>query len=203
MNAKDCITIFNKSIEDYHTTDHVDTKMPNPYAEGSVEGLMYLKNWIDTVQWHLEDIVRDPAIDANYGMEIKRRIDKSNQHRTDTVEHIDDYYINLFNDVTPQAGVKINTESPAWVVDRLSILCLKIYHMQEQVDRKDAAPEHIAKCQQKLDILLEQQDDLSASFDDLLEDYKQGRRQIKVYRQMKMYNDDSLNPVLYAAKKQS
>lgn len=201
MNAKDCIAIFNRSIEDYHKTDDVDATMPTHYAENSVEQLMYLKNWIDTVQWHLEDIVRDPEINADYGMEIKRRIDKSNQHRTDTVEHIDDYYINMFKDITPKDGVKINTESPAWVVDRLSILCLKIYHMQEQVDRKDASADHIKKCQNKLNILLEQQEDLSASFDELLDDYQQGNKRIKVYRQMKMYNDDSLNPVLYGTKK--
>lgn len=201
MNAKDCITIFNRSIEDYHKTDDVDAAMPTHYSENSVEQLMYLKNWIDTVQWHLEDIVRDPEINSEYGMEIKRRIDKSNQHRTDTVEHIDDFYINLFKDTAPKEGVKINTESPAWVVDRLSILCLKIYHMQEQVNRTDASDEHIQKCQQKLDILLEQQDDLSASFDELLSDYQQGNKRIKVYRQMKMYNDDSLNPVLYSSKK--
>lgn len=201
MNAKDCITIFNRSIEDYHKTDDVDAAMPTHYSENSVEQLMYLKNWIDTVQWHLEDIVRDPDINSEYGMEIKRRIDKSNQHRTDTVEHIDDFYIHLFKDTAPKEGVKINTESPAWVVDRLSILCLKIYHMQEQVNRTDASDEHIQKCQQKLDILLEQQDDLSASFDELLSDYQQGNKRIKVYRQMKMYNDDSLNPVLYSSKK--
>lgn len=201
MKSKECISIFNQSITDYHKSDDVDAIMPEVYVSGSVERLMYLKNWIDTVQWHLEDIVRDPEIDPNYGMEIKRRIDKSNQHRTDTVEHIDDYYINLFKDTTPKEGVKINTESPAWVVDRLSILCLKIYHMQEQVDRTDASAEHIRKCEEKLNILLEQQLDLSASFDELLEDYRQGNKRIKVYRQMKMYNDDSLNPVLYGTKK--
>lgn len=201
MNAKECITIFNESITDYHKTDDVDAVMPNKYENGTIEHLMYLKNWIDTVQWHLEDIVRDPNIDSDYGMEIKRRIDRSNQHRTDTVEHLDDYYIHLFKHVTPKADVTINTESPAWVVDRLSILCLKIYHMQEQVDRKDASPEHITKCKQKLDILLEQQNDLSHSFDELLNDYSKGNKRIKVYRQMKMYNDDSLNPVLYNTKK--
>lgn len=201
MDAKSCIEIFNQSIKDYHKTDDVDAKMPSPYTSGSVEELMYLKNWIDTVQWHLEDIVRDPEIDPQYGMEIKRRIDKSNQHRTDTVEHIDDYYINLFKDVTAKDGVSINTESPAWVVDRLSILCLKIYHMEEQVNRPDASQEHVTKCQQKLDILKEQETDLCASFDQLLSDYQSGEKQIKVYRQMKMYNDDSLNPILYSTKK--
>ncbi|MCB9189793.1 MAG: DUF4254 domain-containing protein [Flavobacteriales bacterium] len=201
MNAKECITIFNESIIDYHQTDHVDAVMPEKYDHGSIEYLLYLKNWIDTVQWHLEDIVRDPAIDPTYGMEIKRRIDKSNQHRTDTVEHLDDYYINLYKNVEPKDGVTINTESPAWVVDRLSILCLKIYHMQEQANRTDASQDHLAKCQLKLNILLEQKSDLSASFDELLNDYQNGNKLIKVYRQMKMYNDDSLNPVLYNAKK--
>lgn len=201
MKSKECIHIFNQSIEDYHKSDDVDAIMPEVYPSGSIERLMYLKNWIDTVQWHLEDVVRDPQIDPKYGMALKRRIDKSNQHRTDTVEYIDDYYIRLFKDASPKEGVKINTESPAWVVDRLSILCLKIYHMQEQVDRADASAEHIRKCEEKLNILLEQQHDLSASFDELLEDYRLGNKRIKVYRQMKMYNDDSLNPVLYGTKK--
>lgn len=200
MKATECIAIFNKSIKDYHVYDNVDTPISNPYHQSSVESLMYLKNWIDTVQWHLEDIIRDPKIDLKKGMEIKRRIDHSNQNRTDTVEHIDDYYINLFKDVIAKEDVTINTESPAWVVDRLSILCLKIYHMDEQANREDASKEHIQKCQDKLAILLEQQDDLSASFDELLEDFGSGKKRIKVYRQMKMYNDDSLNPILYKNK---
>jgi hypothetical protein len=148
----------------------------------------------------LEDIIRDPHIDLKKGMEIKRRIDHSNQNRTDTVEHIDDYYINIYKSVEVSENVTLNTESPAWVIDRLSILCLKIYHMQEQADRKDADDDHLKKCQQKLGILLEQQDDLSASFDQLLEDFAAGKKRIKVYRQMKMYNDDSLNPILYKNK---
>jgi hypothetical protein len=200
MKAKECIEIFNQAINDYHKTDDVDAIIHNPFDSNSVQSLMYLKNWIDTVQWHLEDIIRDPNIDLKKGMEIKRRIDHSNQNRTDTVEHIDDYYINLYNHVTPSSNVTINTESPAWVVDRLSILCLKIYHMREQVLRKDADEEHITKCQDKLNILLEQQDDLSESFDTLLDDFSNGNKKIKVYRQMKMYNDDSLNPILYKGK---
>lgn len=200
MKAQECIAIFNKAITNYHIADNVDSNIQNPYKQGSIEALMYLKNWIDTVQWHLEDIIRDPKIDLQKGMEIKRRIDHSNQNRTDTVEHIDDYYIDLFKNVVPNPNVTINTESPAWVVDRLSILCLKIYHMQEQVDRKDAASDHLKKCQDKLNILLEQQDDLTASFDQLLEDFNSGNKKIKVYRQMKMYNDDSLNPILYKNK---
>lgn len=201
MKATACINIFNQSINDYHINDNVDSEIINPYKEGSIEYLMYVKNWIDTVQWHLEDIVRDPQIDPNYGMEIKRRIDRSNQDRTDKVEFIDDYYIHLFKNITPSENVTINTESPAWVVDRLSILCLKIYHMQEQVDRSDAEKDHRQKCLAKLNVLLEQQEDLTNSFDALLDDYLNGRKKIKVYRQMKMYNDESLNPILYGLKK--
>ncbi len=197
MKAIECIAIFNQSIADYHKTDHVDAPIKNPYASNTTQALMYLKNWIDTVQWHLEDIIRDPNIDPLKGMEIKRRIDHSNQNRTDTVEHIDDYYIELYKNVNALEGVKINTESPAWVVDRISILCLKIYHMQEQVDRTDSDKDHLLKCQAKLTILKEQEQDMIASFDDLLNDFETGKKKIKVYRQMKMYNDDSLNPVLY------
>jgi len=201
MKAAACITIFDQAINDYHVKDHVDTPMPNPFQEGSIENTMYLKAWIDTVQWHLEDIVRDPEIDPNEGMQIKRRIDKSNQHRTDTVERIDDYYIDQFKDASVSEDALLNTESPAWVVDRLSILCLKIYHMQEQVERADVSGDHLKKCQDKLAILLDQKKDLSASFDFLLDEIRSGKKKIKVYRQMKMYNDDSLNPVLYQNKK--
>lgn len=200
MKAKECIEIFNQAIHDYHQSDNVNAVIHNPFESNSIQSLMYLKNWIDTVQWHLEDIIRDPNIDLKKGMEIKRRIDHSNQNRTDTVEHIDDYYIQLFENVASSKNVKINTESPAWVVDRLSILCLKIYHMREQAQRTDATPEHLQKCQEKLNILMEQQTDLSESFDQLLEDFAKGNKKIKVYRQMKMYNDDSLNPILYKAK---
>ena len=201
MKAQECIDIFNRSIRDYHEHDDVDHAMESPYETNTIEHLMYLKNWIDTVQWHLEDIIRDPNIDPVKGMEIKRRIDHSNQNRTDTVEHIDDYYIKMFADVSAQDGAEINTESPAWVVDRLSILCLKIYHMHEQVERADTSLEHFAKCNEKFDVLMDQEADLVASFNALLEEYQAGTKKIKVYRQMKMYNDDSLNPVLYSQKK--
>ncbi len=202
MKSKECITIFNRSIEDYHIKDDINTPVSNPFEEGTIEHLFYLKNWVDTVQWHYEDIVRDPNIDPEYGMELKRKIDKSNQHRTDLVEKIDDYYIDLFKDVAYKEGALLNTESPAWVVDRLSILCLKIYHMQEQVNRENASESHKIQCKHKLDILKEQEQDLSASFDRLLEEIKSGEKRIKVYRQMKMYNDDSLNPVLYKKRNQ-
>lgn len=200
MQAEACIKIFNQAIEDYHITDNVDQPISNPFAEGSIENKLYLKNWIDTVQWHLEDIVRDPEIDPNYGMEIKRRIDKSNQHRTDVVEQLDDYYMDLFKEITPNSDARINTESPGWVVDRLSILCLKIYHMREEVQRPNVSEVHKTKCNDKLNILLEQEKDLTEAFNYLLSQFENGERVIKVYRQMKMYNDEELNPVLYKNK---
>jgi hypothetical protein len=189
--------IFNQVIKDYHLTDDVDTPIHNPYGRDSIENRLYLKCWIDTVQWHYEDIIRDPHIDPVEAISLKRRIDSSNQDRTDLVEEIDSYFRQLYSEVTPLPDARLNTESPAWAVDRLSILALKIYHMQEQVDRKDASAEHIAKCQAKLGVLLEQQKDLSLAIDQLLEDIEAGRKYMKVYRQMKMYNDPSTNPILY------
>jgi hypothetical protein len=189
--------IFIQAIRDYHLKDHVDTPIANPYSRESIEYALYLKCWIDTVQWHLEDIIRDPHINPAEALVIKRRIDHSNQDRTDLVEEIDTYFRKLYQDVTPLPEARLNTESPAWAIDRLSILALKIWHMQEQVDRQDATPEHIQKCQAKLDVLKEQQTDLSTAIDQLLEDIEAGRKYMKVYRQMKMYNDPATNPILY------
>ena len=189
--------IFEQAIRDYHVHDNVNEPIQNPYADGSIESRLYLKCWIDTVQWHFEDLIRDPQIQPEAGMVLKRRIDKSNQDRTDLVEQIDSYFRDLYKDVKVQPTATINTESPAWAIDRLSILALKIWHMQEQAERTDASPEHRAKCQAKLDVLLEQQVDLSTAIDQLLADIEAGRKYMKVYRQMKMYNDPSTNPVLY------
>lgn len=189
--------IFNRAIYDYHVTDNVDTPIHNPYAKDSIEHSLYLKCWIDTVQWHYEDIIRDPHIDPTDALALKRRIDRSNQDRTDLVEEIDSYFRAQYSHVKILPEARLNTESPAWAVDRLSILALKIYHMQEQVDRKDAEPAHIKKCQAKLDVLLEQQKDLALAIDQLLEDIEAGRKYMKVYRQMKMYNDPDTNPILY------
>lgn len=189
--------IFKKAIDDYHVTDNIDTPINNPYAEGTIENRLYLKCWIDTVQWHFEDIIRDPDINPAEALTLKRRIDKSNQDRTDLVEQIDSYFRQKYASVQVLPDARINTESPAWAVDRLSILALKIYHMEEQVKRTDATPEHRAQCQQKLDVLLEQQVDLSTAIDQLLDDIEAGRKYMKVYRQMKMYNDPATNPVLY------
>lgn len=192
--------IFSQVIADYHRTDHVDTPINNPYKNGSIEYLLYLKNWIDTVQWHLEDIIRDPEIDPVVALQIKRRIDRSNQERTDMVEYIDSYFLNLYKDIAVQPDATINTESPAWAIDRLSILALKIYHMAQEVNRKDVSPSHIDACSKKLEILKQQQIDLSTAIDQLLDDIAAGRKYMKVYKQMKMYNDPELNPVLYASK---
>ena len=194
-----CNKVFNLAINDYHVKDNVDTQINNPYDRDSIENRLYLKCWIDTVQWHLEDIIRDPHIDPVEALNLKRRIDRSNQDRTDLVEQIDSYFRMIYNDVKPLADATINTESPAWAVDRLSILALKIYHMKEQVDRSDASDEHIDKCQKKLNVLLEQQVDLGTAIDQLLDDISEGKKYMKVYRQMKMYNDPSTNPVLYGS----
>lgn len=192
-----CMTIFEKSINNYHIKDNVDTPVNNPYPKDKIEHLLYLKNWIDTVQWHLEDIIRNPAIDPVEALTIKRRIDASNQERTDTVEYIDGYFLEQYKNITALKGASMNTESPAWAIDRLSILALKIYHMQAEANRTDASQEHKVACQQKLAILLEQRKDLSLAIDELLKDIEHGNKYMKVYKQMKMYNDPSLNPVLY------
>ena len=190
-------SIFLQAIRDYHLKDNVDTPISNPYDLGSIEHSLYLKCWIDTVQWHLEDIIRAPHIDPVEALALKRRIDRSNQDRTDLVEEIDSYFRSLYSQVQVLPDARLNTESPAWAVDRLSILALKIWHMREQTERSDASAEHVARCQSKLDVLLEQQRDLSTAIDQLLDDIAAGRKYMKVYRQMKMYNDPSTNPVLY------
>ena len=195
-----CNEIFNQAIRDYHIKDDVNTPINNPYDRDSIENRLYLKCWIDTVHWHFEDIIRDPHIDPVEALNLKRRIDRSNQDRTDLVEQIDSYFRQQFSDVKPNADATINTESPAWAIDRLCILALKIYHMREQVERTDVAEEHIRKCQEKLNVLAEQQIDLGTAIDQLLKDIQEGRKYMKVYRQMKMYNDPSTNPVLYSNK---
>ena len=195
-----CNNIFNKAINDYHVTDNVDTPINNPYDRDSIENRLYLKCWIDTVQWHYEDIIRDPHIEPIDALQLKRRIDRSNQDRTDLVEEIDTYFRQEYADVVVRPEATINTESPAWAIDRLSILALKIWHMREQTERADADAAHVAKCQAKLDVLLEQREDLTAAIDQLLADIAAGRKFMKVYRQMKMYNDPETNPVLYGKK---
>ena len=195
-----CNDIFWKSTNDYHITDSVDAPMNNPYELKSIEYYLYLKNWIDAVQWHFEDIIRDPQIDLVEALKLKRRIDKSNQDRTDLVELIDSYFLDKYKEVLALPDATINTESPAWAIDRLSILALKIYHMQQEVERTDTTKEHHDQCQVKLAILLEQKKDLSTAIDQLLADIEAGRKYMKVYKQMKMYNDPALNPVLYAKK---
>ena len=189
--------IFHQSVEDYHLTDNINQPCNNPYPDGTIEHDLYQKNWIDAVQWHLEDIIRDPDIDPQEALLLKRRIDKSNQDRTDLVEQIDSYFWTKFHSIKPLPDATINTESPAWAIDRLSILHLKMYHMQEQVNRIDASAEHIQKCKDKLHVLLQQYSDSSEAISCLLKDYASGKRIMRVYKQMKMYNDASTNPVVY------
>ncbi len=192
--------LFDSVIADYHKTDNVDAPIHNPYQPQTIENVLYLKNWIDTVQWHLEDIIRNPEIDPKEALALKRRIDKSNQDRTDLVERIDSYFWEKYQSVKPKATAVINTETPAWAIDRLSILALKIYHMGIEARRSDVSADQHAACQKKLDVLLEQRTDLSSAIDQLLSDIENGNRYMKVYKQMKMYNDPNLNPVLYGKK---
>ena len=195
-----CQPIFEAAIRDYHVADNVDTPINNPYPQGQIEHDLYQKCWIDTVQWHFEDIIRDPDIEPAAALVLKRRIDKSNQDRTDLVERIDSYFLTVYKDVKPVPDATINTESPAWAIDRLSILALKIYHMRQEAERTDASDEHRQKCSDKLAVLLEQQRDLSSAINQLLDDIAAGRKYMKVYKQMKMYNDTDTNPVLYGKK---
>ncbi len=198
--ANKCNEIFDEIVKLYHVTDDVDAVFVNPFAPDTIEGGLARKNWIDAVQWHLEDIIRDENIDPVEALALKRRIDRSNQDRTDLVEEIDAYFRQQYASVDVLPDATINTESPAWAIDRLSILALKIWHMREQAERTDASPAHIAKCQAKLDVLLEQRDDLTTAINQLLDDIAEGRKFMKVYMQMKMYNDPETNPILYGKK---
>jgi len=201
MFSKTAFSIFDQSIRDYHQFDNVYSPIQNPYSKEKIEHLLYLKNWIDTVQWHFEDIIRDPQIDSIEALKLKRKIDISNQERTDVVEYIDSYFLQKYSNVKPKITAKINSESPAWAIDRLSILALKIYHMNEEATRKEATESHRESCLLKLNILLEQKKDLSQAIDDLLMAIENGDVFMKVYKQMKMYNDENLNPILYKLKK--
>ena len=189
--------IFNQSINDYHLKDDVDTPINNSFEKKTLEWLLYAKNWIDTVQWHLEDIIRDENIEPLEALKIKRRIDSSNQQRTDLVEFIDSWFLQKYENITPEPDAKINSETPAWAVDRLSILALKVYHMSLEANRSSATEEHRFNCTTKLNVLLEQKKDLSEAIDQLLFDIENGQIKMKVNKQMKMYNDETLNPVLY------
>lgn len=189
--------IFNQSINDYHVKDNVDAPVKNQFPNGTLERILYAKNWIDTVQWHLEDIIRDTNIEPNEALKIKRRIDASNQERTDMVEYIDSWFLEKYKNITPNDNARLNSETPAWAFDRLSILALKIYHMSLEAHRDSASDEHRNNCSQKLNVLLEQKKDLSEAITQLLDDIENGKIKMKSYKQMKMYNDESLNPILY------
>lgn len=200
MFSNSAFQIFEESIVNYHIKDDVNQPFNNPYPKDEINHLLYRKNWIDTVQWHYEDIIRDPDIDPVKALELKRKIDASNQDRTDLVEYIDSYFLDKYRKVQTLPNARTNTETPAWAIDRLSILALKIYHMREEAERLGASPEHIKKCSDKLKVLLEQKEDLSSAIDQLLTDIEQGVIFMKTYKQMKMYNDEELNPVLRGQK---
>jgi len=201
MFSEFALKIFDESITKYHIEDNVNQAFSNPYSKDEIAHLLYRKNWIDTVQWHYEDIIRNPNINPEAALKLKRKIDASNQDRTDLVEYIDSYFLHKYQTVEKNDTASINTESPAWAIDRLSILALKVYHMNEEVTRTDASSDHLEKCQQKLHVLLEQKKDLCSAIDQLLYDIECGNKYMKVYKQMKMYNDEELNPVLRSVSK--
>lgn len=197
--------IFTRTVSSYHHSENIENRINNPFInpfrENTLDNLLYHKNWIDNVQWDLEDLIREPTIDPEKALQLKRRIDKSNQERTTVVEKVDDFFIEKYKKITHDTDAKLNTESIAWALDRLSILIIKIYHMNLQSQRKTATKAHRESCQSKLLILQEQQKDLIRAVDELIAEVAGGKRIIKVYRQMKMYNDPGLNPVLYAKKR--
>jgi len=197
LDAKHVVSVFQKSVSDWHKEEK---PYSNPYNPSTIDHTLYQKNQVDTIQWHIEDEIRSPDIPLEDVVALKRKIDALNQDRTDTVERLDDFVGDLVKNVTVKSDARLNSESPAWLMDRMSILELKIYHMKEQVERKDASQEHILNCQNKLNILTEQREDLILCLDELIEDYSKGIRRFKVYRQMKMYNDKNLNPSLYKLK---
>ena len=201
MFSKLCLKVFSQSIADYHVKNSVNELANNPFKKDQIEHLLYQKNWIDTVQWHLEDLIRDPEINPVEALKLKRTIDQSNQKRTDLVEYIDSYFLDTFKNVKIKPNASFNSESPAWAIDRLSILALKIFHMQEETIRKNASENHIKNCEQKLQVLNQQSDDLCTAIDQLLKDIESGLKYMRTYKQMKMYNDEDLNPVLYKSKK--
>jgi len=197
LKCKECFEIFERSIDTYHILDDVEQPFHNPYGKGTIENTLFRKNWIDTIQWHREDIIRKPDIDLALALQIKRNIDRDNQERVDLVEHIEDVIATELKDVKVLPDATINTETPGWAIDRLSILALKIYHMRIETNRSDAGEDHIRNCKRKLNILLEQKADMFTSIDQLLDDLAAGKKKMKLYKQMKMYNDPELNPVLY------
>ena len=201
MVSKICLQVFEKSILDYHVFDDISKESNNPYNKNQLEFLLYQKNWIDTVQWHLEDIIRDPEIDPVEALKIKRTIDLSNQKRTDLVEYIDSYFLEKNKNVKIQKNASFNSESPAWAIDRLSILALKIFHMKQETERTEVDQGHISSCKRKLAVLNQQNKDLCTAIDELMDDIQNGKKYMKTYKQMKMYNDEDLNPVLYKTNK--
>lgn len=200
MISKVCLEVFRKSILDYHVFDDISKQSNNPYSKDQLEFLLYQKNWIDTVQWHLEDIIRDPNIEPIEALKIKRKIDSSNQKRTDLVEFIDGYFLEKNKQVKVKKSATFNSESPAWAIDRLSILALKIYHMRQETERAHVSQNHIINCNKKLEVLNQQNNDLCIAIDELIYDIEKGNKYMKTYKQMKMYNDEDLNPVLYKTK---
>ena len=196
MNVKEITDLHASTVALWHTEE-----ISNPYT-GFLHAVCS-QHTFNFLLWHEEDIARSKDVGDERIAAVKRAIDGYNQKRNDGIESLDAYLLRELErlQVTPQAVARQNTETPGSAIDRLSILALRRYHMQEQADRTDAGDEHRAKARQKLEILAEQHHDLSTSLQELLDDIFAGRKRLKVYFQFKMYNDPALNPQLYQSAK--
>ena len=176
-------------------------KAPEPdYVEASdFPNLVSMQHYVNFELWHQEDMARDPDATDSKIAAVKRAIDVLNQRRNDMIEQMDQYLLDELQKkkINYTSETEMNSETPGSIIDRLSINALKIYHMDEEIQRLDVTDEHRKKCSGKLSVLQDQRNDLKKSLETLLADLSSGKKRLKVYQQMKMYNDENLNPVLY------
>jgi len=198
IDVAEIVRLHRETVQRWHQRD-----IDNPY-EGFL-ALVCRQHEQNYRLWHEEDIARSPDVPDSRIAQVKRNIDRLNQQRNDLIERLDDHLIGQLAaaGIRPSPQAPLNTETPGSVIDRLSILALRIYHMEEQAQRRDAGAEHVEKARRKLAILHEQLRDLSTSLRQLLEDIFAGRKRLKVYRQFKMYNDPTLNPYLYQSRRRN
>ena len=184
-----------KEVEQWHE------ELPQDDSSESADfpSLVSAQHQVNFELWHQEDLARDPDVSDSKIAGVKRAIDVLNQRRNDLIEQLDQFLVNVLSreNVNTTDQTELNSETPGSMIDRLSINALKIYHMNEEIQREDVAESHRKKCFGKLSVLQEQREDLRQCLDKLLVDLSTGKKRLKVYQQMKMYNDESLNPVLY------
>lgn len=195
IDVKQVTQLHRETVALWH-----DSPVSNPYS--SLMEIVCKQHSFNFLLWHEEDIARSRDVGDARIAEVKRSIDGYNQNRNDWIEKIDDWITEYLqqNLIQAPSSAQLNTETPGSVIDRLSILALRIYHLNEQAERADASPEHIESVQRKIAVCLLQHDDLSISLEQLLGDIGAGRKRHLTYRQFKMYNDPTLNPYLYQAQ---